>query len=154
MAKDATTDFAAEIEDLISAAKKKPHNFCLMKAKEGVVLKAHPIRNADMMVREAKQAGGMSAFMTQGVLNVSGRTLRFSVEDVPRSLPKAMKQYLIGLKVKCKLEFVLPSGEIVGEDGSVSSGAEKGPDGAPGATPEQAAAAPDARARTASPYQT
>lgn len=120
MAKDdaALKDQATEIEDILKDGKKKPLNFALMKAKEGVVLKAHHLKSAEVMLREAKAAGGMPAISCQGVLNVVGKVmeLRVDVEDAPRNLPKLAKKHFANLGVLCKVVMILPGGVTVDGD--------------------------------------
>ena len=117
---DALKDQASEIDAIIKDGKKKPLNFALMKAKEGVVLKAHALKSADVMFREAKGAGGMPAFSCMGVLNVIGKEMQLAVtvDDVPRTLPKLAKKHFSNLGLTCRVIILLPGGERVadGED--------------------------------------
>ncbi len=120
MAKDdaALKDQASEIDSIFKDGKKKPMNFALMKAKEGVVLKAHPLKSPDVMFRDAKGAGGMPAFSCTGVLNVMGKVMELSVinEDVPRTLPKLAKKHFSAMGIKCKVVIVLPGGERLADE--------------------------------------
>lgn len=120
MAKDdaGLKEQADEVEDLLKEARKKPLNFALMKAKDGVVLKASALKGCDAMEREAKAAGGMPAQSCQGVMNVVGKQIELSVnaDDAPKTLAKLAKKHFSTLGVQCKVLMLLPSGLTIDGD--------------------------------------
>jgi hypothetical protein len=143
MAKADPNDPAAEIDEIITSGRKKSLNFAMMKSKEGIVLKAHLTKSSEVMLREAKQAGGLPAMSVMGVLNVSGKRIELTVPtpDVPGALPKLAKRYLSSIGMKYQVVFILPGGgEIGGED-----------DEAEGAAPQAAAEAPPAQGAEPAP---
>lgn len=117
MAKNDVTDPATEIKDIIATGRKKPLNFALMKSKDGVVLKAHATKSSGVMQRECKAAGGLPAMQVQGILNVRGKLIEMTLEDpnVSDTLAKLAKKYFSSLGIPCKIAFLLPGGESLGD---------------------------------------
>src|SRR6056297_1341970 len=117
MAKAPVEDAGKALGDLIRTARKKPLNFAMLLAKEGVVLEAHPIKGPDVMRRQAKAKGG-SAKGTQGVMSVSGKLVELTCEDAdfPRSLAKTAKRHFASLGVPAKIVMILPGGETIDAD--------------------------------------
>jgi hypothetical protein len=128
MAKNDATDPATEIKDIIATGRKKSLNFALMKSKDGVVLKAHATKSSGVMQRECKAAGGLPAMQAQGILNVRGKLIEMTLEDpnVSDTLAKLAKKYFSSLGIPCKIAFLLPGGESLGDkeddDDTVASG--------------------------------
>jgi hypothetical protein len=118
MAKNTKDDPVTEIDGIISSGRKKPMNFAMMKSKDGIVLKAHITKSSEVMLREAKQAGGLPAMSAMGVLRVSGKRLELTVQtdDVPSNLPRLAKRYLSSIGLQYKVAFLLPGGLEVGDD--------------------------------------
>lgn len=141
-----SADPAAEIEGLIAAARKAPHNFVLMKTKDGVALKGHKTKSAKALVPLAKAAGGMPAISCMGVMTVKGRRIDLAVEDddVPNSLPQLAKRYFKSIGVKAKVQITLPSGEVVGDGDPDDEGDETETEGVgDGTQPSETAVAPE-----------
>jgi hypothetical protein len=117
MAKNDVTDPATEIKDIIATGRKKSLNFALMKSKDGVVLKAHATKSSGVMQRECKAAGGLPAMQAQGILNVRGKLIEMTLEDpnVSDTLAKLAKKYFSSLGIPCKIAFLLPGGESLGD---------------------------------------
>jgi hypothetical protein len=117
MAKDeaAVGNSLAELEEIVKDCKKKPHNFALLKAKEGVVLKAHPLKSSEVMLRAAKEAGGMPAMAMTGTMIATGKTLEMTIEteDFPASLPKLAKKHFTAMKLPLKIVVILPNGQRI-----------------------------------------
>ncbi len=126
MAKDDATigNSVAELEEIVRDCKKKPHNFALLKAKEGVVLKAHPLKSCDVMFRAAKDAGGLPAISMTGTMTASGKTLEMTVttDEFPANLPKLAKKHFMSMKLPLKVVVILPNGQRIedsDDDGNV-----------------------------------
>ncbi|MFL4469066.1 hypothetical protein ACERZ8_03995 [Tateyamaria armeniaca] len=105
---------------LIAKARKKPHNFALVIAKdEGVVLEADPRKASAVMWRQAKANGGTSKG-TMGTFSVRGKLLEFTVEgedSPPKVLLMQTKKHLKDRGLAFKVAFVMPSGESISDDG-------------------------------------
>lgn len=116
--KDSTTDPVTDIQNALNTGRKRALNFALLKSKDGVVLKTHPVKSPDVMLREAKAAGGMPAVSCAGTLTVTGKvmTLAAGNEDVPRNLPKLARKYFQSIGVPCKVRIVLPGGAELGDE--------------------------------------
>ena len=129
MAKDeaAAGNSLAELEEIVKDCKKKPHNFALLKAKEGVVLKAHPLKSCDVMFRAAKDAGGIPAIGMTGTMIATGKTLEMTLEteEFPASLPKLAKKHFTAMKLPLKIVVILPNGQRI-ETGDDDEGVEAG----------------------------
>lgn len=115
MARKSTAELKAEGADLgilIANARKRPLNFALLIAKEGVVLEAHLTKGADVMRRQAKANGGGPRGI-QGLMNVVGKRIEFTSEDddVPSTLAKATKRHLKDCGLFYQVVILLPSGE-------------------------------------------
>lgn len=125
MAKDNPADPLTEIQDILTTGRKKPMNFALMKAKDGVVLKAHVTKPSTTMLRDCKAAGGLPAMQAQGVLNVVGRVVELTLEnpDVSPTLAKQAKMYLAALGLPFKVVFLLPGGIRLGDEDEAAAGA-------------------------------
>lgn len=129
MVKDeaATGNSLAELEGIVKDCKKKPHNFALLKAKDGVVLKAHPLKSSEVMFRAAKDAGGIPAIGMTGTMIATGKTLEMTLEteEFPASLPKLAKKHFTAMKLPLKIVVILPNGQRV-ETGDDDEGSEAG----------------------------
>ena len=130
MAKDdaAVGNSVAELEELVRDCKKKPHNFALLKGKEGVVLKAHPLKSCEVMFRAAKDAGGLPAIGMTGTMIAVGKVLEMTVEtdEYPANLPKLAKKHFMAMKLPLKIVVILPNGQRIedsDDDGEVEAGA-------------------------------
>jgi len=118
MAKKSAQDWQKEGDELkatIMSAKKKPQNFGLVIANEGMVLKTHPTYATDKLFKEAKSTDGGTSKGIQGVMTVSGTEIQFKYEgtekDIPGGFETKFKQYLTLVKVKgFKAEFVPSDG--------------------------------------------
>ena len=117
MAKDdaAVGNTVAELEELVRDCKKKPHNFALLKAKEGVVLKAHPLKSCEVMFRAAKDAGGIPAISMTGTMVAVGKLLEMTIttDEFPASLPKLAKKHFTAMKIPLKVAVILPNGQRI-----------------------------------------
>lgn len=117
MAKDDASagNSPAEIEELVRDCKKKPHNFALLKSKDGVVLKAHPLKSCEVMFRAAKDAGGLPAISMTGTMFAVGKVLELTLEteEFPGTLPKLAKKQFKAMKLPIKLAIILPNGQRI-----------------------------------------
>jgi len=100
-----------ELKATFMAAKKKPQNFGMVVAKEGMILKTHPMQSSDKMYKEAKNSDGGTSKGIKGVLTVQGTQIEFKYEGTEKDLPGGFdtkfKQYLALVKVKgFKADFV------------------------------------------------
>jgi len=147
MAKNDKDDPAAEIEAVIATARKRPMNFAMMKSKDGIVLKAHASKGSEVMVREAKQAGGLPAMSAMGSISISGKRMELSVltDDVPGNLPKLARRYLSSIGINFKVVFLLPGGGELsdGEEDEVDEGVPRPEEAARPAAAEPAEEADD-----------
>ena len=114
MARTPTIDpkvVASELKETLKLARKKDLNFALLIAKDGMVLEAHPTKGSSVMRRQAK-AKGAGPKGTEGVMNVSGKTINFKVEDddFPGTLPKTTKKWLTSMGIQMKVLITLPGG--------------------------------------------
>lgn len=102
---------AAEVEDYITTARKKPLNFALLIAAEGVVLKAHATKDTEVLWRQAKAEGG-GAKGAAGVMNTSGKVIQMTCteDDVPTSLPRLARKHFKDLGLNFAISMVLPGG--------------------------------------------
>ena len=109
---------AEDLEDLVKECRKKPHNFAMMKSKDGVVIEASPLKSCEVMARACKEAGGMPAFAMAGILNVVGKALEMTLEtdEFPGNLPKLAKKHFTALKLPYKVVVILPNGQRVEGD--------------------------------------
>ncbi|MGQ0566405.1 MAG: hypothetical protein ACT4OK_15230 [Gemmobacter sp.] len=127
MAKDesASGNSLAELEEIVRDCKKKPHNFALLKAKEGVVLKASPLKSCEVMFRAAKDAGGIPAISMTGTMIATGKTLEMTIptEEFPASLPKLAKKHFMSMKLPLKVVVILPNGQRIedSDDGELEA---------------------------------
>ena len=109
----------AQLGALIAKARKKPHNFALVIAKDdGIVLEADPRKASSVMLRQAKSNGG-TAKGVMGVMSVKGKVIQFSVED-PDGPPKVLlmqtKKHLKDRGLAFKVAFLLPGGDAIGDE--------------------------------------
>ncbi|HPE24691.1 hypothetical protein [Albidovulum sp.] len=127
-----TANAAAEIESLIASARKAPHNFVLMKTKDGVAIEGHKTKTAKALIPLVKAKGGMPAVSCMGQMEVTGKLITLKVEDekVPGTLPKLAKRYFKSLGIHAKIQIALPSGELIsdGEDEEGAPGTDAAPD--------------------------
>ncbi len=121
---------AAEIDELLTTARKKPLNFALLLASEGIVLKAHLTKEPETLWRQAKAAGGSSKG-TMGVMNVTGKVIALTCEtdDFPGNLPRRAKAHLRDLGLSVRVEMTLPNGAVLsdedGDEADEDSGEEE-----------------------------
>ncbi|MEO9573620.1 MAG: hypothetical protein ABJ263_12945 [Tateyamaria sp.] len=112
-------DEGSALGALIAKARKKPHNFALVIAKDdGVVLEADPRKAAAVMWRQAKANGGTSKG-TMGTFLVRGKVLEFTVEGddpPPKILLMQTKKHLKDRGLAFKVAFVMPGGESITDD--------------------------------------
>ncbi len=113
----------AELKKKIVAAKKKPQNFGLVFAKEGMILEAHPTQSAAKQYKTAKADPNGTPKGIQGVLTVNGTELHFTYEGDETALPGGIttrfKQYLSMAKVKgYKAKFIPKDGADEGAGGA------------------------------------
>ncbi len=147
-------DPADEINALMAAARKIPHNFVLMKTKDGVVIEAHKTKEARALLPLAKARGGMPAISCSGIMTVQGRLINLAVDDpdVPGTLPLLAKRHLKSIGVMAKVQITLPSGAVIGDGDEAEDGdaPEVAPEVAPVVAPEVAPeVAPDSAAAAA-----
>ena len=148
MPKKKPEDWKKEGEELkatIMSAKKKPQNFGLVIASEGMILKTHPTHSTDKLFKEAKSTDGGTAKGIQGVMTVSGTEIQFKYEgtekDIPGGFDTKFKQYLTMVKVKgFKAEFLPDAAGADAKKADEKQAAEE-PKPEPKAKPEAAAAA-------------
>ena len=102
----------AELSTLIAQVRKRPHNFALMIAKEGLVLEVHPKRGPDILKRQAKSNGAGSKGAA-GIMKVKGKVIHLEVptEDYPATLPKLAKKHFSDRGLPMKVVISLPEVE-------------------------------------------
>lgn len=143
-------DPAEEITALMAAARRMPHNFVMMKTKDGVAIEAHKTKEVQSLVPLVKAKGGMPAIGCSGIMTVQGRLIDLAVDDpdVPGTLPLLAKRYFKSIGVMAKVQITLPGGEVIGdgEEGDEDEGEQDGvPPDAPPVSGETVADSGDER---------
>ncbi|MEM1429105.1 MAG: hypothetical protein AAGG09_06585 [Pseudomonadota bacterium] len=142
---------AAAVGAQLATARKKPVNFALLMAKEGIVLETDMKKSSDVLWRTAKKQKGGGSKGAQGTMKVNGKVIELTCPDdsAPTQLPKLAKKHLSELGHPYKVILITPSGQIGGEDedeegadatAAAEAGAEEAQGEAEGEAPEEAAA--------------
>ena len=106
---------SGNLSEIIAKARKKPQFFAWVYGKDGLILKAHQLKGADVMLRLAKAEGGQ-AKGAWGHLSIEGKSLFLkTIDDPPAGFIKRAKQALRDQGQNFRVVLRAPSGEVVEE---------------------------------------
>lgn len=115
MAKVSASEIEAQktkMKDIVAAARKKPQNFAMLIAEDGIVIETDLRKPTSALRRIAKKNGGGSKGAV-GQISVEGAVIKLACEsdDIPGTLVKQAKAYFSKLGLTYRFEIVLPADE-------------------------------------------
>jgi hypothetical protein len=131
----------SELKSLIAFSRRGPVNFglCLGGKPEDTALVLHRLRSPEVLMREAKKAGGTPK-VTCGTVETAGKIIRLScLEDPPPGCAKRLRLFLRNIvKLNFKVTVANAAGDILEEDADPDDLDEAAaePDADTGAVPE------------------